>query len=222
MANYDLLTNLLPLLEEYEAQKSSAENADIESFAAWLNTRVAINKLVKDKRIPAASEDMANRGEDMPVTLGKLVYYMYRYARFYTKKALKDQALHSLDEFTFLVTMMHMPPISKTELINKMVYDKTSGMEIIKRLIRDGLLAETDNPDDKRSKLVTITDLGRGVLFSSFGELGKVSRIIPGNLTSDELYTLIHLLDKLDVHHLEIWNNERDSDLDTIIASTKH
>jgi hypothetical protein len=63
--------------------------------------------------------------------------------------------------------------------------------------------------------------MGRGLLFSSFEDLGKVSNIIPGNLTAGELQTLIFLLDKLDHHHLHIWDNHKDADLDTILSSVE-
>jgi DNA-binding MarR family transcriptional regulator len=120
-----------------------------------------------------------------------------------------------------MVTLLNMPAITKTELINKMVYDKTTGIELINRLIKQGLITEAENPADKRSKLIHVTESGRGVLFSSFEELNKVSQIIPGRLNADELMTLIHLLDKLDNHHLNIWDEHKDSDLDTILGAHK-
>lgn len=221
MANYDLLASLIPLLSQFEKEKKGADSGSIELFAGWLHDRTIMDKKMKDKRLEESQDTGQPRGEDLRVTLGKLVYYMYRYAKFYTKKALKNHVLNSLDEFTFLVTLLNLPPLTKTELIAKMVYDKTSGMEIINRFIKSGLIAELDNPADKRSKLISITDAGRGVLFSSFEELGKVSQIIPGNLRPEELMMLITLLDKLDHHHLDIWNNMRDHDLDTILAQ-KH
>jgi DNA-binding MarR family transcriptional regulator len=219
MADYDLLTSLLPLLSRYQQENSGAKGNSVEDFANWIHEWALSQKQYKDKRLPEETDPAVPRGENTEVTLGKLVYYMYRYARFYTKKALKNSVLNSLDEFTFLVTMLHTDAITKTELINKMVYDKTTGIELINRLVKQGLVAEAENPADKRSKLIKITDVGRMTLFASFEELGKVSRIIPGNLTAEELHTLIHLLDKLDHHHLHIWDQHKDSDLDTILAS---
>jgi len=93
-------------------------------------------------------------------------------------------------------------------------------MEIIKRFIKLGLVSESDNPADKRSKLIALTDMGRGLLYSSFEALSKVSNIIPGNLTASELQTLIYLLDKLDHHHLDIWEHHKDADLDTILGAS--
>jgi len=221
MSNFDLLTKLIPLLEEFQEAKNGTESRSVEHFSDWLNQQVLMRTNFPDKRLPEAGETGLPRGEDKDATLGKMVYYMYRYARFYTKKALKDSPLNSLDEFTFLVTLLHTPVTTKTELIHKMVYDKTTGIELINRLIKQGLVTEEENPADKRSKLIHITDLGRGTLFSSFEELGKVSQIIPGNLTTEELHTLIHLLDKLDNHHIEIWDHHKDSGLDTILEGQR-
>jgi DNA-binding MarR family transcriptional regulator len=216
--NVKLLTDLLPLLAAFQ-QGEDAPNADsVEAFAEWLHKQMVLKKEVNDKHLPQAIHPDRPRGEETPATLGKQVYYMYRYARFYTKKALKDSMLNSLDEFTFLATMTHVPPLTKTELINKMVYDKTSGVEIINRFIKHGLVNEIENPADKRSKLITITDDGRAVMMQSLANLQKVASIIPGNLNGDELMTLIHLLDKLDSHHLSIWTHHKEADLEEIVS----
>jgi DNA-binding MarR family transcriptional regulator len=219
MDKYELLKSLLPFLNQYEQEKSKDKEVSVEDFAVWMNEHRLRQRTYADKRLPVETQPTMSRGEDQDVTLSKLVYYMYRYARFYSKKALKNNPLNSLDEFSFLVTLLHIPTITKTELIHKMIYDKTSGIELINRLIKQGMIMETENPADKRSKLIQISDLGRQTLFGSFEELTKVSRIIPGKLTSDEVHTLIHLLDKLDHHHLNIWAHHKESDLDTILRA---
>jgi len=221
MGNYDLLTSLLPLISQYETDKGAGKPSSVEDFSKWMQDQMIMRRQMTDKRLPLKSISGVPRGEELPVSLGKLIYYMYRYARFYTKKALKDNPLNSLDEFTFMITLLNIPAITKTELINKMVYDKTTGIELINRLIKQGLITEAENPADKRSKLIHVTEMGRAVLFSSFEELNKVSQIIPGKLDAEELMTLIHLLDKLDHHHLHIWDHHRDSDLGTILSSAK-
>jgi hypothetical protein len=52
---------------------------------------------------------------------------MYRYAKGYIKKALQESIIQTPDEFSFLITLMTFESLTKTELINKQVIEKTSG-----------------------------------------------------------------------------------------------
>lgn len=47
--------------------------------------------------------------------------------------------------------------LMKTEVIRKNVTEKSSGNEVLKRLLRQKLLEELDNPNDKLSKPLSIT-----------------------------------------------------------------
>ena len=51
--------------------------------------------------------------------------------------------------------------LNKGELIQKQVMEKTSGTEIINRLIKLGLIEQFDDETDKRSMRVKMTVLGR-------------------------------------------------------------
>ena len=67
---------------------------------------------------------------------------MYHYAKGYIKKALRDSYLQTSDEFSFLITLMTYDSITKGELITKHVMEKTSGSEVIRRLIKRGMIVE--------------------------------------------------------------------------------
>ena len=219
MSQFQLLAQLLPYLERYE-RKIQGQDVAVPAFAQWLS-----DEMLYDRQFYKVDTQRLNdetKTDDSQVVVGKMIYYLYRYSRHYTRKALQNHVLNSQEEFTFLVTLMNFNQLTKTDLIHRVVYEKTSGLEIINRLIGKGLMAEIDNPTDKRSKHIHVTDYGRGMLYQSFEQMGKVADILRGNLSAEELTTLLHLLDKLDQHHAQIWTAMKDSTLDEILAARSH
>jgi DNA-binding MarR family transcriptional regulator len=155
--------------------------------------------------------------EDSNSDVGILITLMFRYAKTYIKKALQDSPIQTADEFAFLITLMTFDSLTKTELINKQVMEKTSGTEVIKRLAAQGMIREFADASDKRSIRVVISDKGRIEIIRILPEMAKVSQIVVGNLSDAEIKTLSYLLKKLDFFHNDIFMNKRHLGLDDIM-----
>jgi MarR family transcriptional regulator, lower aerobic nicotinate degradation pathway regulator len=142
---------------------------------------------------------------------------MYRYAKGYIKKALEASTLLTLDDFGYLAAVWQEGDLTKTQVIEKNIHEKNTGMEIIKRLIANNLLEQYDDLQDKRSKRLKITPLGQAELFKSFDGMLKVSQIIAGKLSSAERIQLFYLLSKLNDFHNPIFLNEKETSIDKIL-----
>jgi DNA-binding MarR family transcriptional regulator len=213
MSRYDLLKELLAQVEAYEMGKKTPDDLQLNDFALWLS----------DKTRPTPTVEPIVFDGDKTVTtdnneLGQLVSLLYRYVKIYAKQAMENSPLNNVDEFSYLIVSMVHGEMSKTELISHNAHEKTTGMEMIKRLTKLGFLAQNAAPNDGRSQLVRISDLGRQVLFPLLTEMRKVSTIAKGNLTEAELTTLIGLLKKLEIFHKDILNHEKVVDLDDILS----
>jgi DNA-binding MarR family transcriptional regulator len=149
-----------------------------------------------------------------------LITLMFRYAKGYIKKALHDSVIQTADEFAFLITLMTHESLTKTELINKQVMEKTSGVEVIKRLLGQKLIKEFADENDKRSVRVSITPSGKKEIEKVLPDMAKVSKIVVGNLTQPEINTLSYLLKKLDFYHNDIFMNKKTLELDEILKDT--
>jgi DNA-binding MarR family transcriptional regulator len=88
---------------------------------------------------------------------------------------------------------------------------------VIRRLLRRGMIAESDDINDKRGKLISITEQGRDEILKILPQMGNVSEIIVGNLSNDEVNTLSYLLKKLDHFHNDIYRNKKDLSLEDIL-----
>ena len=144
---------------------------------------------------------------------------MFRYAKGYVKKALQNSPIQTADEFAFLITLMTYESLTKTELINKQIMEKSSGVEVIKRLISMQMIEEFADELDRRSVRVRITPTGRQTIITVLPEMAKVSKVVVGNLTQPEVNTLTYLLKKLDYYHNDIFLNKRNLGLDELLEN---
>jgi DNA-binding MarR family transcriptional regulator len=128
---------------------------------------------------------------------------MSRYAKSYIKKALDGTPLQTGEDFTALAILLTHDNLSKSELISYNLQEKTSGTEVIRRLISAGLVKQWDDLKDKRSKHIAITDEGKELLYRVFVDMDNVGKMITGKLTIAEKFTLQYLLQKLENFHLE-------------------
>jgi DNA-binding MarR family transcriptional regulator len=147
-----------------------------------------------------------------------MIAYLYRYSRSYSKKSLEHSPLVTADDFAYLAVLNARGSLTKTELIELNIHEKTTGIEIIKRLLNSGLVEQRDDETDKRSKRLTLTDRGRGVLFASFPGMGQVATLTAGNLSESEKMQLLYLLNKLHLFHNAIHKECRDDSLEEISA----
>lgn len=217
MNRYDLLKQIVEQVEDYEKGKKSNEGFSLTDFAQFLSQKTQpTREEVTRKHEPIAFDSGQTVSSDNS-ELGSLVSLMYRYVKIYAKRAMENSPLNNVDDFSYMIVLMVHGAMSKTELISHNAHEKTTGMEIIKRLTKLGFLGQTDDPTDGRSQLVNISATGQQILFPLLMEMKKVSTIANGNLTEGEIKTLIHLLHKLETFHKDILNHEKNVDLDGIL-----
>ncbi len=206
MKNKELLIRLIEHLDFFEAENKHLEHYTLEDFLSYLQShsegeeKVIASRPIAGNRKPAGFEFHTNTA----ILLSRQIGLIYRYARGYTKKALEGSELRTVEEFSYLVVLMTFEHLSKTALILKNVMGKTSGMAVIKRLLRKGLIRQFDDKDDKRHQLVAITPKGLKEMKQVFPKMQGASELIKGNLDASEQQMLTFLLQKL-----EAWHNDR-------------
>ncbi len=214
---YELLSEVMELLGEYEKQVEGGE-ATVVGFSSWLNQRLGYFSLDQTRLSSEGAPYRPSKEQSDQTALTMLITYLYRYAKHYSKKALEGSPLSTLDEFGFLVTLLERKSLTKSELINLHLIEMTSGIEIIKRLTKQGLLDSFPDPDDRRSRRVKLTDEGMQVLMSLMPRLQQVAQIVSADLTSEERGVLLPLLNRLNEFHAVIHHQDRKSDLGEIQA----
>ena len=221
MKTKDILIDIIENLEAYEQltleQKTEPTTSD---FLEYMNMQ--FHPLDSSKRELISGGDDSwrldtSRGADLTTDVSILVVMLYRYARGYIKKALTKSEIKNGDDFSFLITLMTYESMTKIELTKMLVMEKTSGNEIIKRLVNQKFIEQTPDSEDRRSVRIRITDFGREQVIKILPEMQLVSKIVTGNMNESEIRTFSYLLRKLDDYHNDIYHNKKELELPELV-----
>ena len=185
--------------------EGTQDDLDMHVFLQYLEAHLSQDS----KNTAGEGGKLASAADDLGI---KLVL-LNRYAREYVKIALENSGLTTADEFSFLIALFANGSHTKSELIHKMLLTKTSGTEVIKRLLKRKLIYEYDDVNDKRSKRVEINDLGSAKVLELLPRISISSDLIKGNLTASELNQLNRLLTKLESHHKSVFEKNTKKDI---------
>ena len=205
MKSYQLIHQLIDLVEQLEEENQGRE-ISIQDFTGFLLNNVgdpAANLVNSEVRFGNSDSKALEIAYQLDNNIGRLFVFMSRYAKHYIKKALEGTPLQTAEDFTALAILLTHNHLSKSELISHNLQEKTSGTEVIRRLIASGLVTQWDDMKDKRSKHIAITDKGKELLYQVFVDMNNVGKMITGKLTVAEKFTLQYLLQKLETFHLE-------------------
>ena len=202
---------MLNLIEEFE-EENTEKKASLQDFAGFFMNQLDNTDYTRfnrdyDNRFGKDEYEAQKVATQIDNSIGRLVIYMSRYAKFYIKKALDNTLLQTAEDFTCLAILLTHNNLLKGELIGRNIQEKTSGTEVIRRLLAAGLATQDDDIADKRSKRISITQKGEELMYSVFADMSNVGRIVTGDLTMQEKLTLRYLLQKLETYHHDVYNN---------------
>lgn len=204
---YQFLESLLPYIEAYEKEVGRSD-MDISSFTLWLNKQVVLGH--GRKEVPMEHQ------QSIETYISAMIIRMSKYAKHYGKMVLKDSALKSLDDFVILVGLMEKESRKKAEILSSSLLEFPTGIGIINRLLKQGMLQEFDDPNDRRSKRIGLTEKGRQELYGLFHDMRQMSDIINGDLENDEKLELLTMLTHLDRFHQRLYHNKQLTSLQSI------
>lgn len=212
----DLLTNIIESYKTYQLSADAPKKSTVKDFAAWLNEQEVV--VDSTKLLP---EGEAYRGYELEISICTLVICLNRYSRILIKKGFEDFPQLVSEDFTYLYALMEVESMTKIQLIEKNVHEKPTGLEVIKRLLKHGLVDERNDEHDKRSKRVFITDQGRALFFATIQQMNQIALIINGDLTLSEKKQLFTLLKKLEQFHHPIYLSNKEISIDELVEKTR-
>lgn len=216
----NILKELIERYSEFTEDNKDEGLLTMADFLGFLNSYYNTDALVM-RNLSGGSEKNEFKGfRSINSEISILLVFMYRYARCYIRKALEDGMVQTGDEFSFLITLMTHKSMTKMELITSQVMEKTTGIEILRRLAAKGLISEFPDKSDKRKVRVAITEKGKREIRKLLPGMSRAAGIISGNLTLKEKNTLLFLLKKLDYFHNDIFINSHDLPLGQIMADS--
>ncbi len=214
--NFALIKDAIQLLEKFDSENTGMSYSDdIDGFKKWIyHNEVSRIKSVIDEPIWEGKEN----GRSPESIISTLLVHLNRYAKTYSRSAIADSDFHTQEEFIYLINLKALGTMTKMELIKKNIQDKSVGILIINRLIKQEWIEQTNSLTDKRTKVLKITEKGLETLEKQMNKIRNATNIVTGNITHMEKMELIRILDKLDKFHNPIFskNIECSSLIDTV------
>lgn len=203
-------THLKELIDHFAQFEQETGAQDMAGFGRWLVQRTTDPK----GEFPAADAF----GEPIESKITREMGRLTSFVKHYIKKATKDSPLAGWNDMVAIIVLFYGGDRRKTELIQMSLMELSPGMEVVRRLLRLGLIEDFPDPDDGRARRVQLTPQGRMMYQTLEKEIQKVSQIVVGNLSSAEKQQLLVLLEKLGHFHMPIWLEDGDSELDSILG----
>lgn len=215
--NYNLIRDVLDLLEEFEKDPASGSGKSIQEFKQW--------NAAQFERQSAQNEpnwEGKESGRSAESVINTLIVHMNRYAKSYAKAAIHGSEFSTQEDFIYLINLKAFGQMTKMDLIKKNVHEKPAGMQIINRLIAQGWVHQSDSEADKRSKILEISEKGCEVLERQMDKIRKATGLVTGDLTRSEKMELIRLLNKLNDFHQPIYDRHLETAdlLDVVIRES--
>ncbi|NVK28027.1 MAG: winged helix-turn-helix transcriptional regulator [Flavobacteriia bacterium] len=212
---FSLLEKILPHIDAY-VERGGVD--DPMRFARWLSHSVEEWDSSKVKIVDTPDFDPVRlmSKSDPNAALSFYLVRLNKYAKYYLKDAFSNSPLKSGDDFAYVAALANVSSLTKSELIAMNVGETSGGMDIIRRLEREGVLESFTDEADKRAKRVRLTEYGKGVFFSVLPPLQRVGKIVKAHMNQEEVARLVEILSTLDQFHKKIYDEQKEYDLDTI------
>jgi len=156
---------IVQLVEEWAAFEEVSEQPTVEAFCRYYLQK----QRPKPKQAGKKGERIMN-GAYLLKTLGRILSAYSLYFR----SAVNHIGIPPAESFYYLNGLLHLGEVRKSDLINYMFAETTTGMEVINRLIREEKIDERTSPDDKRAKLIKVNQKGLAALDEYYKISGKV------------------------------------------------
>jgi MarR family transcriptional regulator, lower aerobic nicotinate degradation pathway regulator len=188
--DFKFAIKILEQLEQFKASQNGRELTELD-FATWIIN----NNSTKDKPENPHQDGL----------IGMNLGFIHNYMMFYSRKLFKNSAIYSIYDYGILMSLFPDKSLKKIDVLKQNILEKSSGNEILKRLLKQGLLIETENEFDKRSKLVSISENGFNEINKIAKQINDLSATVVGNLEPNEKQFLLSILTKLHLYHNPIF-----------------
>lgn len=194
-------------------------NKAVQLLVAWdkFEQQYPNSELADFCRFYLTQQESYTQQLDKRNTRGLLLKIMGRITSafsLYHRAAMSKTELPTAESFYFLNGLAYLGEVRKTELINYVLTEYTTGMEVINKLLKDDLIQERPDESDGRAKLIRLTEKGKRILSTAYDYAAKASEMILGDLNEDSLQLCIQILKNIEEKHSKLAPELKNKDFD--------
>lgn len=184
--DFKIAIKILQDLDQFAALQNNSVFTELD-FANWLIDKNASREAIENPMLNGL--------------IGMNLGFVHNYMMYYSRKMFKNSGIYSIYDWGILMSLLPDKKLKKIDVLKQNILEKSSGNEILKRLLKQGFLVEIENEFDKRSKLVSISETGFIEINKISPDMSILSSTVVGNLDSNEKNFLLSILDKLHLYH---------------------
>ncbi len=228
-SKYKIIRQLIDLWEVYENEEFEEHN--LLKFSEWMATQIKENSIVNTKYETKYDQNLRSERE---LYLSKLEpklqfqEYIIRIARledFYIRKYLAGLPLNSRLEYLFLYTIDKINKARKTDLINIHLVEYTTGMDTIRRLVKNNFVQELPDTEDKRAKILILTKDGHELLKKANSRMIEANNAFLACISPNRWKKTLPVLKEINEFHSNIYLKHYDkpfAEISNLMDSLKH
>ena len=194
---YNLIIDVVDLVKNFQKEVPET-NPNLDSFSKWLNEYL---KEQGDSTLPEPEWEGKSKGRSADSVINTSLVRLFRYAKVHAKNSIINTSFSTPDDFIYLISLVSHGSMTKTALIKLNVHEKSAGIQIVNRLIKNGLVEQTRTESDKRNRMINITSKGTELLDENMENIRDASKNVTGPLSQAEKMDLIRILTKLESFH---------------------
>lgn len=204
------MNKTVQLVNEWAAFEEQHPHAQVSDFCRYY--------LIRQREAEKAGQLFED--QDHPPTphliLGKLMGHLVKLYSFYISLAIKDIDIRREEEFYFLNYIHKAGNPRKTEVIYAYYMELTTGLSILNGLKETGLIEEVDDPEDKRSKRVSLSPKGEKALWDCYRQFSKVGGMLFRDMPEEDSQLCIQLLKGIELKFRGLWQQHRARDFEEL------
>ncbi|MEL6924771.1 MAG: MarR family winged helix-turn-helix transcriptional regulator [Bacteroidota bacterium] len=189
----------IQLLKEFQEFSEKGNKADFGLFGEWLKQKHA-----PESNLATDKAEVNDAGLD--AMAGYLLGGLGSYADVWIKLSYQTLPLVSVQDYGIIKTVQYVGNPTKKMLVEKAVMERSTCIEAIKRLVREGLLKEEVDKKDRRLRRVRLTAKGKKLIPLVDEKMKALGTLLVGNLTEVEKKAIFTPLKKLLDFHEHLYH----------------
>ena len=170
-----VMDQIIRLLTDFKEFSETTRSDNFALFGEWLKQKYG------EEQHYLTDRDAVNEA-GLDVMASYLLGGLTSYAEAWVKLTYEGLPLISLGDFAILKTIERLEHPSKSEVADQVTMERTTCIESIRRLVRNGILQEAGDPADRRLKRVSLTREGREILGVVDTKMVALGTLLMGNL----------------------------------------
>lgn len=190
------MNKVVKLVNEWDAFEQTHPAGDVADFCRFYlaQTAMANKSKMVGGHIPPKEEAL----------LMKIMGHIMSAYSIYHQAAMDAAGAPFREAFYFLNVLRHSGEMKKTELVNSLLMEYTTGMDGINKMIKAGYINERAHDTDKRARLINLSPKGEMLLQKCYTQMGKLTDMMCKGMHPEAIKLCISLLSEMEMRQSEV------------------